>query len=426
MAITQQGWRAGTSSGGGGGGLTELPIENTIYVSKNGNDGTGQRNRLDKPFLTIAGANSVAQAGDCVYVYAGTYAETGDTFLSAVFYHLEDGASVSNSGSALVFDDGDTPKSINIYGNGRLSCSGGTCVNLLVSTANIECYSITGIGGMALGGQCNIRVRTAITSTSGTGIDLRNNATGYIEFDSLIAGGGASGILANTDTNDELYIKGRFMSAEPNKGAGYGFWLTNTGNQIITFEILQYKQSVNSELVGNVSAGKYYFLNCNFVQTTGNAGFNTDTSAELEFENCSFIITTNTSFRLADQSRITARNCQMQGGTATNVIMGGTSNLYLQDCVLKTSNPDPTSGANITVNSNTVNLILANTQLINEDAGGGGIYCLYNSTGLNCDIRIQGIVVATFPTDTDFTNIVTGTNIIVDSDVKAIPSVTNP
>lgn len=426
MAITQQGWRAGTSSGGGGGGLTELPIENTIYVSKNGNDGTGQRNRLDKPFLTIAGANSVAQAGDCVYVFSGTYAETGDTFLSAVFYHLEDGASVSNSGSALVFDDGVTPKAINIFGNGRLSCSGGTVVNLTVSTANIECYSISGASGIKIGNLCNVRVRTQINASSGIGITLTLDAQGYIEFDSLNVLGIASGISSSTTTNQELYIKGRYMSTQPSKGAGYGFFLSNTGNQVITFDILQYKQSINTERLGQINSGKYYFLNCNFVQSTGNSGFSTESDAQLEFENCSFIISKNTSFRLAGLSRITARNCQMQSETGTNIIMADTSNLYLQDCVLKTTNASPTSGANITVNSNTVNLIIANTQLINEDAGGGGSFCIVNTTGLNCDIRIQGMVVATFPTSIDLTNIIAGTNVIVDSDVKAIPSVTNP
>ena len=35
----------------------KVTIQNTLYVAKNGNDSSGTRNRLDKPFLTIFAAN---------------------------------------------------------------------------------------------------------------------------------------------------------------------------------------------------------------------------------------------------------------------------------------------------------------------------------------------------------------------------------
>jgi hypothetical protein len=49
--------------------------QNTVFVSKNGNDGTGTRNSLTTPFLTIAAGLAAAQAGDTVQVGSGTYAE---------------------------------------------------------------------------------------------------------------------------------------------------------------------------------------------------------------------------------------------------------------------------------------------------------------------------------------------------------------
>ena len=53
-------------------------IENTVFVTKNGNDGTGLIERLDKPFLTITAAISAAVNATkpmTVMVYPGTYAE---------------------------------------------------------------------------------------------------------------------------------------------------------------------------------------------------------------------------------------------------------------------------------------------------------------------------------------------------------------
>lgn len=51
--------------------LTE--IGNTIFVSKLGNDTTGQRESIDRHFLTLDAANAAALAGDLVIVYPGTY-----------------------------------------------------------------------------------------------------------------------------------------------------------------------------------------------------------------------------------------------------------------------------------------------------------------------------------------------------------------
>lgn len=61
------------SSGGGGGG--SITLNNTVFVSKNGDDGTGTRNRLDLPFLTVNAAASAARPNDAVVVYPGLYEE---------------------------------------------------------------------------------------------------------------------------------------------------------------------------------------------------------------------------------------------------------------------------------------------------------------------------------------------------------------
>jgi hypothetical protein len=60
------------AAAGGGGALT---INNTLFVSKNGNNATAVRNDWTKPFLTIQAAITAALAGDTIYIFPGTYAE---------------------------------------------------------------------------------------------------------------------------------------------------------------------------------------------------------------------------------------------------------------------------------------------------------------------------------------------------------------
>jgi len=59
-----------------GGGSTTIPTSALIvYVSKSGNDATGTKGDITKPYLTLAAANAVASKLDVVYVYPGTYTE---------------------------------------------------------------------------------------------------------------------------------------------------------------------------------------------------------------------------------------------------------------------------------------------------------------------------------------------------------------
>jgi hypothetical protein len=50
---------------------------NTLHVSKDGNDFTGLRNSITRPFLTIGAAIAKSQTGDQILVAPGTYAEEG-------------------------------------------------------------------------------------------------------------------------------------------------------------------------------------------------------------------------------------------------------------------------------------------------------------------------------------------------------------
>lgn len=50
-------------------------LANACYVSKGGNDTTGTRGSIAKPFLTIAAALTASQAGDVIVIGAGTWTE---------------------------------------------------------------------------------------------------------------------------------------------------------------------------------------------------------------------------------------------------------------------------------------------------------------------------------------------------------------
>lgn len=54
-----------------------LQLNNTVWVSKNGNDSTGERNNMSKPFLTISAAITAANAWDTIYVFPWTYWTAG-------------------------------------------------------------------------------------------------------------------------------------------------------------------------------------------------------------------------------------------------------------------------------------------------------------------------------------------------------------
>lgn len=68
----------------GGGGSGNIDTANTVWVAKDGNDGTGTTARQDLPFLTISAAFAVAVSGDTVRVRGGTYVESGLTVPTGV------------------------------------------------------------------------------------------------------------------------------------------------------------------------------------------------------------------------------------------------------------------------------------------------------------------------------------------------------
>lgn len=94
---------------------------NIIYVSRNGDDLTGARHDLGKPFLTIEAAVSVAQSGDMIKVFPGTYSVSSNIAKDGISYYFEPGAIVAKTTSGHMFDTSGFVEQFNVYGYGELS-----------------------------------------------------------------------------------------------------------------------------------------------------------------------------------------------------------------------------------------------------------------------------------------------------------------
>jgi hypothetical protein len=84
-------------------------IANTVFVAKSGNDGTGVRQRLDLPFLTIRAALTAAFPRDVIVVFPGTYEEINPLSLhdSVNFHFIGKGTVqlVTSLASSPIFTD---------------------------------------------------------------------------------------------------------------------------------------------------------------------------------------------------------------------------------------------------------------------------------------------------------------------------------
>lgn len=100
-------------------GLTSLPTNNVVHVMKNGNDATGQRNRLDLPFLTITAAKAVLVPGDVMMIWPGVY-EEGGIDVPNVTYQLVGAEIIGQSDSPFVFGIGEDNSVMVIRGSGSI------------------------------------------------------------------------------------------------------------------------------------------------------------------------------------------------------------------------------------------------------------------------------------------------------------------
>ena len=221
--------------GGGGGGITNVTLDNSLFVSKDGNDTTAQPYSLVNQYLTIQAAINDAASGETVFVYPGTYTENL-TISGGIRVHFFLGAIVSGQ----IDMDGGTNY---ITGNGQFTYTGaGHCLHIFggASSVNmVECFSVesgTGANGHAIRktgagfGQVNCQrviARATLTGpavqvTAGTlhlyanaiqatagfaGTDLvKLESTTLLECDQIVQSGGGARAIYSTGGNNRIYF----------------------------------------------------------------------------------------------------------------------------------------------------------------------------------------------------------------------------
>lgn len=131
--------------------LTSISLNNTLYVSKNGNDGTGTRNKITAPYLTIGAAKAAASSGDTIIVFPGAYTEAGITLTSGISYEFLGVGSLTASSGASVFIGAAGTASVNAPGwtfNGTGNRN--IFATSAASTVKIVAKNILGIGVPAI------------------------------------------------------------------------------------------------------------------------------------------------------------------------------------------------------------------------------------------------------------------------------------
>ena len=104
---------------------TIVQTDNVVYVSKNGNDSTGARNLLTKPFLTLDAAVTASTSGDTIVVFPGAYTatttSTNGIAKNGVNYYFHPGATVLKTSSGDIFNNTGFSLPTNVYGQGSFN-----------------------------------------------------------------------------------------------------------------------------------------------------------------------------------------------------------------------------------------------------------------------------------------------------------------
>jgi hypothetical protein len=413
----QQGWR---NTGGGGSGGTNLTIQNTLWVMKNGDDATALPNRLDKPFLTIYEATQQAVAGDTIYVVSGIYDEgTKDIFADSVNYVLEDGVTVQCD-TKVVSDFGNT-KTINISGNGILqtTVAGEGVVYMTVSNSvlNLECKQIIGEGiAIACTGYFNINVNY-VSSTTNIGIYFSDSlGTGGLTFGtinvdkiSVLSGYGAIKISGtNTDLNEEnIYINCNELINQSSKAGGSAIQLENNNETNVYVKCKYVNQLAITTGLFESTNSRFFINNTNFEGFEYGLFISGDSVGLISNTN---VLSVLNGISCIESSNVQLNNCTIKStGAYVSLELTGTSQFFALNTIFVSG-----TGISSTVSiSDTNTFRVRNCQFIASDPA--TIYSISSSSPT--DIYVYGQCSSNKPTESTLTNQVAGTNIVVDADI---------
>jgi hypothetical protein len=263
-------------------GLGAIITQNTIHVMKNGNDITGTRNRMDLPFLTVAAAEGVAQAGDTIVIWPGIY--TDPLTIGDITYHLvgseiytADTAVDCNSvimritGNGVIRSDGNNP-AVYVQNSGELFMqatviSGGDALYLESNSSAIIHGSISAIGSgvfsdestLVLYGNVSSSNTVAVTSNRGSTTiwgDVDGDLTGLNSNDNTTIYGnviGRNGIGCNCDGGTQT-VFGKVLS-ETDYGANCTNGIQRIYGPVTTMATFGARCAAGAQYIyGNVTA----------------------------------------------------------------------------------------------------------------------------------------------------------------------------
>lgn len=148
-----------------------INVANTLFVSKAGNDATGQRQRIDLHFLTIKAALAAAFPGDVIVVYPGVYEETAPINLAkSVNYHFigkGDLRLTTSVANGAIFTDSTTVCYSKIWGEHwtfTARSSQKVLYQTAASTVEMVADSITSASGSTINTSSSSNARTKITA----------------------------------------------------------------------------------------------------------------------------------------------------------------------------------------------------------------------------------------------------------------------
>lgn len=75
-----------------------------LYVDPNGNDVTGTKGAIAKPFLTIEAAVNAASLGDLIIINSGSYTPTSNLAKNGVLYYFCPGSIITKTTAGAIFD----------------------------------------------------------------------------------------------------------------------------------------------------------------------------------------------------------------------------------------------------------------------------------------------------------------------------------
>lgn len=220
-------------------------LSKILFVDPNGNDLSGDKGNIVKPYLTLEAARNAAVAGDLIYVFPGTYTVTttdaNGLAKDGVSYYFSPRTNIQKSTSGAIFNASMTFQ-INNGGTGYVNAS-----NVATTT--------TGPGtGLTLNISTSGGVITSVTvASAGNGYIVGNTIT--------VTGGGGNATLTVLSPN---FTNGFNVYGEGN------FNISGSATGVFHSDLTSVFGSVQTSIIS--AAGTGYNTTSNPRNTTGGSG----------------------------------------------------------------------------------------------------------------------------------------------------------